>query len=350
MIRPVRSLRVTRAARQLLHRPSGFGPPEVVERLLAVQSQDLIQGRRALRARGEGFSAAGVDAALVEERSVVVTWLNRTTIHMTTRDDYPWLHGLTAPTHATQIRRGLEREGVEDPDRAVKTLARALESGPLTRRELRARLTSKGIHAKGQAFAYELSAAAMRGLVVIGPQGVALTRDWLGIDPPRPPEGEARERALAELARRYLAGHGPATDRDLAWWAGLPLRDARAGLAAIAKQLAEPDGELVDLKKPPRLNAPERMPLRLLPTWDAYLLGWKERDFLVAGGHAPRIYVGGMIGPAIVLDGMVAGTFKARRDGKRLAVETEAFKRLPARALQAELEDLARFEGAELKS
>ena len=61
-----------------------------------------------------------------------------------------------------------------------------------------------------------------------------------------------RDAALAELARRYLAGHGPAGDRDLAKWAGLPLRDARAGLAAIASQL--------DARRRPR--RPRRPPLR----------------------------------------------------------------------------------------
>jgi hypothetical protein len=89
------------------------------------------------------------------------------------------------------------------------------------------------------------------------------------------------------------------------------------------------------------------MPLRLLPTWDAYLLGWKERGFLIAESHLPRIYVGGMIGPAVAVDGLVAGSWKARRDGKRLVTEIEAFKRLPARQLAAELADLARFEGLE---
>ncbi len=343
-----RSLRALRAAGQLLHRPLGFGPAEIVERLLAVQSQDLIQGRRALRARGEGFTAADVDAAILDERSIVVAWLNRGTIHMAAREDYPWLLGLTAPTQAAHSRRRLAQEGVPDPERGVRTIEKALDGdGPLPRRELRARLVSQGIPTEGQAFLHQLFAAALRGLVVIGPQGVALTRDWLGIEPPGPLEGLARERALAELARRYLAAHGPAGDRDLAWWAGLPLRDARAGLGAIARELEEPEGGLVDLKKPNRPPAPKRMPLRLLPTWDAYLLGWKERGFLIADEHYPRVYVGGMIGPAIVLDGRVAGRWGARRDGKRLVTETEPFKRLPAGQLAAELADLARFEGLE---
>src|ERR1019366_8096499 len=74
----------------------------------------------------------------------------------------------------------------------------------------------------------------------------ALVADWVTAPPPIP-----RERALAQLARRYPAGHGAAGDRDLAKWAGLPLRDARAGLAAIASHLSQrPDG-LAELPEPP---------------------------------------------------------------------------------------------------
>ena len=99
---------------------------------------------------------------------------------------------------------------------------------------------------EGQALVHLLMLATLRGLTVRGPMigrdhAFALVRDWLGT--PAPVE---RDRALAELARRYLVGHGPADDRDLARWAGLPLRDARAGLAAIASELHPRDDGLVD--------------------------------------------------------------------------------------------------------
>src|SRR5438876_899798 len=68
--------------------------------------------------------------------------------------------------------------------------------------------------------------ATVRGPVVRGRQTFVLTRDWLGNSPARELRGADRDRALAELARRYLRGHGPATPADLALWAGLPLRDA----------------------------------------------------------------------------------------------------------------------------
>src|ERR671920_453006 len=97
-----------------------------------------------------------------------------------------------------------------------------------------------------------LGLAARRGLALLGPvrdgeQAFALPRDWLGAAPALPLEGSERAVALAELARRYLAGHGPATAADLSAWAGLGLGDARAGLTAIRAELAELGDGLVDL-------------------------------------------------------------------------------------------------------
>src|SRR5205085_6959704 len=136
-------------------------------------------------------------------------------------------------------------------------IERALaDEGPLTRGELGERLQTVGVEAKGQALVHLLMLACLRGVAVRGPllgknHAYVLGRDW--IDPPRPVE---REWALAELARRYLAGHAPADERDLAKWAGLPLRDARAGLAAIANELVELPGGLLALKGAPPPGSP----------------------------------------------------------------------------------------------
>ena len=132
----------------------------------------------------------------------------------------------------------------------METIERALaDEGPLTRPQLRERLDAAGVPTAGQALVHLLFRTAMRGITVRGPMvgkehAYVLVRDWLG--PQKPVD---RDAALAELARRYLVGHGPADDRDLARWAGLPLRDARAGLAAIAAELGEREDGLVDLAK-----------------------------------------------------------------------------------------------------
>ena len=207
---------------------------DVAERLLAVQGQDPRGARLAVRARTDGLSAADVDRALSEERSLLITWLNRGTLHLVRSEDYPLLQALTTPPLLTTSTRRLRQEGVSEAaaERGVETIERALaEEGPLTGAQLSERLDAAGVPTAGQAFIHLMFLAALRGIVVRGPMvgkqhAYVLVRDWLG--PQKPVD---RDAALAELARRYLAGHGPADDRDLARWAGLPLRDARAGLA-----------------------------------------------------------------------------------------------------------------------
>jgi hypothetical protein len=151
---------------------------------------------------------------------------------------------------------------------------------------------------------------------------------------PAAPATVDREAALAELARRYLVAHGPASPADLAAWAGLPLRDVRAGLRAVAP--AELGNGLLDL---PRDAPPGRPPPRLLPAFDPYLLGWKDRAFAVPAEHARRVHPGGgMLRATAVVDGTVVGTWSARGLDLFASVSKAA-----ERALAAELESVARF-------
>ena len=135
----------------------------------------------------------------------------------------------------------------------------------MTRSQIRAVLELARVPTAGQAVAHMLLLATLDGLLVRGPRigddhAFVPAADWLGERPKLD-----RPRALAELARRYLAGHGPADDRDLARWAKVTLRDARAGLQAIASELHErPDGllQLRDQRPgpvpPPRVVGPVR--------------------------------------------------------------------------------------------
>jgi hypothetical protein len=325
-----------------------------VGRLLAVQAQDLRAARLALRARGRGLASADVDRVLTEERSLVVGWLCRGTLHLVLREDYPWLLGLTSRLQAATSGRRLGQEGVSagNADRAVAVIERALATeGPLGRPELAERVAARGIRTEGQAMPHLLYLAATRGVTVLGPvrdgrQLFTPARDWLGAAPPAELAGTARDVALAELARRYLAGHGPATAADLAAWVGLPLRDARSGLGAIAAELVELGGDLVELAG--RGRTPGRLPTRLLPAFDPYLLGWKDRSFAVPARYARRVHPGGgMLRAVATVDGVAAGTWSRRRRGDRVKVDIEPFGALApgaSRALRAEAKDVERFE------
>jgi hypothetical protein len=355
----VRSIRWRRADSQLLSgRESQQDPSTTVSHLLAVQAQDLRAARLALRARNRSLTAAGVNHALTTERSLLVAWLGRGTLHLVHRNDYQWLIGLTGPTRLTTNRRRLTQEGVtpRDAKRAISVIENALSrEGPLTRQELAARMSADGIRTEGQATPHLLLFAALRGVLVLGPlkvdgQAFVLTEDWLGARP-RAKVGESeREGVLSELARRYLRSHGPASPEDLATWAGLPLRDARAGFESIAPELVDEGGLSALAGRNTEVALP---PPNLLPAFDPYLLGWKDRGFAVAETHRRRVHPGGGILRSVVLvDGAAAGTWSIRRGReKTVTIDIDPFAPLTDEvvdALHQHAFDVARFEGVTL--
>jgi hypothetical protein len=309
-----------------------------------VQGQDPRGARLAVRARSAGLTAGDVDRALTEDRSLLITWLNRGTLHLVRSEDYPWLHALTTPPLLTSAARRLRQEGLspEDADRAMKTIEKALtDEGPLTRVQLRERLERADVPTARQALIHLLFLATLRGVAVRGPMvgkehAYVLVRDWLGEQEP-----VDREAALAELARRYLVGHGPADDRDLARWAGLPLRDARAGLAAIATELEEREDGLVDLAK--RLQPAPLPPPRLLGAFDPLLLGWASREEVV-GPHKMLVTINGIFRPFALVEGRAVATWKLSGGKVTIAPLGKVTKKAMA-ALEADAREVELFFG-----
>jgi Winged helix DNA-binding domain len=343
-----------RCAAQLLSGAPAATPVDVVRTLLAVQGQDPRGARLAIRARSGGLTAADVDRALTQDRSLLITWLNRGTLHLVTAEDYWWLRLLTTPPMEAAITRRLRQEGVSpgEADKAVDLIDAALAAeGALSRAQLGDVISQAGIRTQGQALVHVLARASVRGLIVRGPvigRQHAFVRigDWLGPAPARFRPGRFdRDAALAELARRFLAGHAPAGERDLSKWAGLPLRDARSGLAAIGGELAErPDG-LAALRssRPRERPVPALPPPRLLGSYDPLLHGWSDRK-PVLGAATGIVTVNGLFRPFALVDGRAAGLWSLA-GGK---VEISEFAPLPepaAAALQAEARDVLRFLG-----
>jgi hypothetical protein len=294
--------------------------------------------------------------------------------------DYWMLHRLTTPQLETGCARRLAQEGIPPAaaDRAAGLIERFLGDGPLTRAQLAGRLQSAGVRTEGQALVFLLFLTSLRGVTVRGPMigkqhAHVLARDWLGAPPAADPDPGA---ALGWLARRYLAGHSPATDRDLAKWAGLPLRDARRALREIGGDLDEGEDGLVRLARRadgtsgtadgttaaaggtggaadgtgwsgrghrhPRsgLALP---PPRLLGVFDPLLHGWQSRG-PVLGRHEPEIVRGGMFRSFALVDGRACGTWSVTGDQISLTL-LERVSPAHRRALEADAEDVRRFLG-----
>jgi hypothetical protein len=329
--REVHAARIT--AQGLATRPAR-DPVAVAERLLAIQGQDARGARLAVRARSEGLGSSDVDRAL-DERRLVITWVNRGTLHLIRAEDYPLLQALTTPPLWTSCRTRLRQTGVGEAaaERGVETVAAALaDDGPLTRAQLRERLDSADVPTAGQAFIHVLFYASLQGVCVRGPMvgtehAFVAARDWLGEQPQLD-----REAALAELARRYLVGHGPASDADLARWAGLPLRDARAGLKGISRRIVDLGDGLVDLRK--REEPAPLPPPRLLGAFDPLLLGWASREDVV-GPHQILVTTNGIFRPFALVEGRAVATWRLPK-GKVKIEDLERVTKKAAGELEAD--------------
>jgi hypothetical protein len=322
-----------------------------------VQAQILSAAGLALRARTEGLTGAAVDRARLRERSVVLTWAMRGTLHLVTAEDLGWLQPSVLRFRMAHSLGRLRQLGVTEDlaGRGTRAIERMLErEGPLTRAEIGQRLRRLGVPTEGQALPHLLWQATSTGRVVHGPdrgreRTFVLVRDWVGA----PRERDA-DSAVGELALRYLRAHGPAVPADLAFWAGIPMAEARRGWAAIADRLMEveaPGARLWDLRAR-RGRVPPGI-VRLLPSFDEYLLGWKDRAFIADRSRWRRINPGaGWYHPAVVADGHAVATWRMEKRKGGGAVHIEPFDGLSPivrRSATVDAEDVGRFLGGPLE-
>ncbi|WBB63674.1 winged helix DNA-binding domain-containing protein [Streptomyces sp. WMMC500] len=318
------------------------GAEEMVERVFAVQAQDIEAAALGLRARTHGLTRTAVRAALEERRTLFRGWFMRGTLHLVPAADVHWLLGLYGPRLVSRAARRYRDLGLDEGlcERAERAVVDAVAAhGPLTRAELAARLARLGVEPDGQAPIHVIRRTALAGLVCHGPLRageptyVAL-RDWL--PPPTGPQ-PAGDDAVRELVRRYLRGHGPAGPDDFAAWSGLPAGAARRvwpeGPAGAAPGV--PSGAGGSYPTPD---------VRLLPAYDDYWLGWRDRDAAI-----PRDVVravrpgGGQIRAAVTVNGRAAGTWTRQRTGNaQVRMFAEGSDRVEA-DVTAEAADVARF-------
>jgi hypothetical protein len=282
-----------------------------------VQSQDYSGAKWALGLRTEGSDSAALDDAFNAGR-FLRTHVLRPTWHFVAPEDIRWLLALTGPrvlAGAAGRLRQLELDATI-LRRSDDALARSLEGGrAMTRRELGAALSMRGIDPAGQRLPYFLMHGELTGLICSGPmQGLQHTFTLLDERVPAA-SSKPRDEAVAELVRRYFRSHGPATVHDFAWWSGLTVADGRRGLEAISSDLesATVDGRTYWRADPGRQGRPRaRAVLHLLPNYDELTVAYRDhataidpRARSVFGGWAA-----GVLGNVVALDGQIVGSWR----------------------------------------
>jgi hypothetical protein len=342
----------------------GARPADIVGTICGAHAQVLSAAELSIGLRIAGITRAEVREALWTEHSLVKTFGPRGTVHLLSAQDFPmWIGALSAiPPARTNHARDVRLTPTQT-DAVVEAIAVALNDSVLTIDELGAAVVAStgpwagdlvmpAFNGMWPRWRQAVGAAAHRGALCFGPnRGAKVTytnpRHWLpGF---RPAE---REPALSFMLRQYLHAYGPATPQQFARWLGAPPRWAAEVFDSLSDELQRVEVEgarawqlAVDGTMPS--TAPQGV--RLLPYFDAYVVGCHPRALLFPGRAAERaLSPSGQAGnfPVLLINGVVAGVWHQRRSGRKLDITVEPFARLTAmqrRALDGEAERIGAF-------
>jgi hypothetical protein len=361
----------------LLKRAPNKALVSALDDMTGAQAQLPSAAQLSLWARVRGLQIAHIEKAFDERKIVKASCMRRTLFLVPSEHLAVFVRG-TARRAEKEISWA-RRKGVPDRvlDAAIDAALGALD-GPLTRPEIAERASQtlgvqmQAIQGGGWGSRRKLAGvpvgaliypvvellhlAAARGVVCYGPyrgneptfvRADAWIPGWKDI-----PQEQAEE----TLLRMYLKAFGPATAADFALWTGMTLTEARkiwarqqADLAPVNIEGWEAEVLQENLAKLTKAEF-ERPLVRLLPYFDTFLLGHKERDHLVPRKHRPDVYrPQGWIAPVVLVDGRVIAVWKHAREGNHLRVKVAKFgpiSRPIAARIREEAVDLGRFLGA----
>lgn len=316
----------------------GLGPTAAVDRMLAVQGQDLGQVTWAIGVRSPGSTRDDVRAAF-DRGELVRSWPMRGTLHAMRPDDLRLLLSLTAERTVRSIARRATELGIDDAllGRARDATVGALSGNrSLVRDELFDAHRAAGIDPTAGRGYHLLLRLAQEGLVAWGPtarvgQGLVLLDEWAPAVEAVPDRDEALRRVLVG----YLRGRGPATEADAASWTKLPLGDVRRARAAAGDVVEDlGDGLLALADRPMTGGVPTG---HLLPGFDEFLLGYADRSAQLPAEHADRVVPGanGVFLPMAVVRGRVVGTWTRTERSRDVRVTVTPFVPLDAAAVRS---------------
>jgi hypothetical protein len=326
----------------------------VAHDLCGVQAQVQGSAELQLAARVDGLTQADVREALWERRTLVKAWTVRGTLHLHPAEDLPvWLAARRAVAgdgpgslEAWRDPQGTLHPALSEDEASAARAAGwdALDGRCLLREELIAEVSHRvGAAARERLrsgfafFLHETCQGPPRGAKATFVRPDQWIEGWFAID-----EGEALREVCARFARTY----GPTGPGRFRRWFGA--RDLSSAAAeALFKSVGPADAAFRN----------RRVGVRLVPEYDGYVLGFREREQLVPepvreqiAGHGRGRLEGAAAVPLVLVDGVAAGIWRRKRRGRRIEL-TVVLADAPPRELREELDEeaerLARFLGLE---
>lgn len=346
-------------------------PASVVDWFGAIQAQDLASAMWSLGLRVPDADLATVTAA-IDSGQILRTWPMRGTVHFVPPADAQWMLTLMGakPLAGAARRRAFLGLSEADAELACEVLGEALSGGRmLTRAQCVEVMAAAGITGAGNFGYHLLWFASQRGVTCIGPtkgseQTFVLLADWA----PRPNRPDRAE-ALATMARRFFRSHGPATRADFSRWTGLTAADTKQGIAELGDELAPLAAAGTDYLLPAEQLDQARETLDqamagaagpasarfngadgvwVLPGFDEFILGYKDRSLMLDDRHKNALIPGGngVFRATMVVAGRVLGTWTRTIKPNRVQIDALPFVRIPKAtrtALEAAFERYAQY-------
>jgi uncharacterized protein YcaQ len=341
---------------------------DITGAVCGIQAQVLSAAELCLATRSRTATREDVHEELWRRRSLVKTYGMRSTLHLFPAHELSlWMAAMRAPRMGETLwyeAHGLDRTQAEA---LIKAVGEALDGRRLSRAELAsavaARVGSWAGERLGAPWADLLDVAAYAGVLCYGPsRGPNVTFMRMDQWTARAEEIEPED-AVREVLRRYLTAYGPAAPKDFGQWFQMKPSRARELMLSLSDELEEVDVEgsrawamADDAEDDPE---PAGMSLRLLPQYDCYIIGCRQRARFIDEGARRRLagygrgrFEGPVAVPLLLIDGMVAGMWRRKHRGTRLDVRVEPFTELTKkdlRRLEEQAERIAGFYGMEVE-
>jgi hypothetical protein len=340
---------------QGIAQPESLTPEAIVTHLGAIQAQDYQGALWSIGLRIVDATRGDVERAITA-RTIIRTWPMRGTLHFVPAVDARWMLELMTPRIMKGAAGRHRRLELDDAAfrRSRTLIQKALKRDPiLTRGALFTTLEAGGISTVGQRGIHILQRLCMECMLCYGPHSekqptFVLFDEWVQTS-----RRLERDEALRTIAERFFVSHGPATMRDFVGWTGLTVAEAKLGvhLALSSLERMTVDGTEYWMSNHPQPTSIDEPRTHLLPGFDEFMLGYKDRSAALGARHSSRIVPGGngMFLSTLVLDGQVCGTWRRTTRAKSVDVELAPFVRLKAsdkKAFVTPAERYARFLGA----
>lgn len=308
-------------------------PAELVAHMGAIQAQDYAMAKWAIGVRLRSAGLSSVDEAL-RKGEILRTHVMRPTWHFVAAEDIRWMLRLSGKriiaANDSYAKGHCQDISAETYGKAYRLLEKQLEgNNHLTKQELEDAFSRSGFETDDRQINRFLIRAEAEGVICSGAdKGNKPTFALLEERVPQVKE-LSKEEALAKLARNYFRSHSPASLNDFIWWSGLTTTEARLATNLIAGELTTGCFADRELFVHHSCREPEHSDiLHLLPSFDEYLISYKDRTDVLEIRHHPKAFnTFGTFRPVILYKGKIVGNWKKipRKNGP--AVEISWFEK-----------------------